>query len=239
MNTATGSSLEHAIGADGLLALRLRSGDVRINAVDGEVVRVRDTDDQPLDELFAIEAAAGSLSLTAGGPGLRVHARSDETGAATRRPRPGSRDRPPARRHARPRSRQQRHRGRRPARRPALSNGVGRRDAARRRGQIEIEAVSGDVEIQATGEPGPGSIRVGRHRAARRDADGAPADHDQRRHEGRRPARRPRPVRDRDGQWRRAPRTGRRRPDRDDQHDGRPPVRARWAAPAANTGGGP
>jgi hypothetical protein len=70
MNTAIGSSLEHLIGADGLLALRVRSGDIRINAVDGDVVRVRDTNDEPLDELFTIDAAAGSLSLTTAARGL-------------------------------------------------------------------------------------------------------------------------------------------------------------------------
>lgn len=66
MTTATGSNLEHEIGADGLLALRLRDGEVRLHAVDGENVRVRDVNSHDLDDMFAIEAAAGSLSLKAG-----------------------------------------------------------------------------------------------------------------------------------------------------------------------------
>jgi len=66
MTTATGSSLEHAIGADGLLALRLRDGEVRLHAVDGETVRVRDVNGRDLNDMFAIEVATGSLSLKAG-----------------------------------------------------------------------------------------------------------------------------------------------------------------------------
>lgn len=65
MTTATGSSLQHAIGADGLLALRLRDGEARLRAVDGDTVRVRDVNGNDLDDMFAIEAAAGSLSLKA------------------------------------------------------------------------------------------------------------------------------------------------------------------------------
>lgn len=48
------------------------NGDVRINAVDGDVVRVRDIDGQALEETFAIEAAAGSLSLKAVERGLEI-----------------------------------------------------------------------------------------------------------------------------------------------------------------------
>jgi hypothetical protein len=66
MTAATGSSLEHEIGADGLLAIRLRDGEVRIRAVDGGAVRVRDANGNGLADSFAIEAAAGSLSLKAG-----------------------------------------------------------------------------------------------------------------------------------------------------------------------------
>ena len=66
MNTATRSSLEHIIGVDGLLAVRLRSGEVRLHAVDGEAVRVRDVNGHDLDEMLAIEARPGSLSLSQG-----------------------------------------------------------------------------------------------------------------------------------------------------------------------------
>lgn len=65
MTTATGSRLEHTIGAEGLLAIRLRDGEVRLHAVDGDVARVRDVNGHQLGEMFAIQAADGSLSLRA------------------------------------------------------------------------------------------------------------------------------------------------------------------------------
>jgi hypothetical protein len=66
MNTTTGSSLEHPIGLEGLLAIRLRDGEARLHGVDGEVVRIRDVQGRDLGDMFAIEPAAGSLSLEAG-----------------------------------------------------------------------------------------------------------------------------------------------------------------------------
>lgn len=71
MTTATGASLEHVIGPDGLLALRLRDGEVRLRAVDGEAVRVRDVNGHDLDDMFTINAASGSLSLK-DGRGLEI-----------------------------------------------------------------------------------------------------------------------------------------------------------------------
>jgi len=82
MTVATGSSLEHEIGADGLLAIRLRDGDVHLRAVDGGTVRVRDVNGRSLDGMFAVEAAAGSLSLKAGrGLEIIVGPRSIRRGA--------------------------------------------------------------------------------------------------------------------------------------------------------------
>ena len=66
MTVATGAILEHEIGAEGLLAVRLRDGEVRLRGVDGGTVRIREVSGRRLDEVFAIEAAAGSLSLKAG-----------------------------------------------------------------------------------------------------------------------------------------------------------------------------
>ncbi len=64
--TTTSSSLEHAIGPEGLLAIHLRDGELRLRAVDGEVVRIRDVNDHGLGEMFAIETGEGSLSLKSG-----------------------------------------------------------------------------------------------------------------------------------------------------------------------------
>jgi hypothetical protein len=66
MNTTTSASLEHQIGSEGLLALRLRDGEVRLRGVDGETVRVRDINGHALGDMFEIESAPGSLSLKAG-----------------------------------------------------------------------------------------------------------------------------------------------------------------------------
>jgi hypothetical protein len=66
MTSATGSTIEHRIGAEGLLAIRIRDGEVRLRAVDGEVARVRDRNDNDLAELLAIDLGEGSLSLQSG-----------------------------------------------------------------------------------------------------------------------------------------------------------------------------
>jgi len=152
MTAATGSSLEHAIGFEGLLALRVRNGDVRINAIDGDVVRVRDTNDEPLEDMFAIEAAAGSLSLTAIGRGFEFI-----LGSRSERRRHDRHD--PDLEIDLPRratlvvegaSSDVRADGLLGDQRYRTASG----DVVLRAvsGRIEIEAVSGDIEIQATGE---------------------------------------------------------------------------------------
>ena len=154
MKTATSHTLEHAIGTEGLLALRVRNGDVRINAVDGDVVRIRDANDQPIEDLFAIEAAEGSLSLTAIGRGLEF-----TLGSRSKRRRHGRHDSDleidlPRRAtlvlEAASSDVQvdgllgdQRYR--------TASGGIALHAVA---GRIEIEAVSGDVEIYATAVAG-------------------------------------------------------------------------------------
>ena len=63
MTLATVSTLEHTIGSDGLLEIRFASGDVRLKAIDGEMVRVRDRRDHDIAEMFEVELGTGSLSL--------------------------------------------------------------------------------------------------------------------------------------------------------------------------------
>ena len=66
MTTAVGSRFEHVIGAEGLLAIHIRSGEIRLCAVDGDVARVRDINDHDLGDMLALEATEGSLSLRSG-----------------------------------------------------------------------------------------------------------------------------------------------------------------------------
>lgn len=63
MTTETGFVIEHPIGPEGHLSIRLHSGEVRLRAVDGDVVRVRDANGRELHDLFQIEAGDGSLAL--------------------------------------------------------------------------------------------------------------------------------------------------------------------------------
>ena len=63
--TTTGASLDHAIGGDGIVSIRLRDGDVRVRAVDGEILGVRDRSGRDLESAFVIELAEGSASLSA------------------------------------------------------------------------------------------------------------------------------------------------------------------------------
>lgn len=74
-STSTGSSLAHEIGPDGVFSIRLDDGEVRLRAVDGDTIRVRDTGDEDLESMFTVELGVGSASLKVSkrGPGLRDH----------------------------------------------------------------------------------------------------------------------------------------------------------------------
>ncbi|MGZ8437015.1 MAG: DUF4097 family beta strand repeat-containing protein [Candidatus Limnocylindrales bacterium] len=63
MTTSTGSTIEHRIGAEGLLAIRIRSGEVQLRAAVDDVARVRDINGRDLGDLFEIEATDGNLTL--------------------------------------------------------------------------------------------------------------------------------------------------------------------------------
>jgi hypothetical protein len=61
--TAIGASLEHPLGAEGLLSIRLRNGDVRIRAVGSDRVSIRDLDGHDLSGMFGILLGEGNVSL--------------------------------------------------------------------------------------------------------------------------------------------------------------------------------
>lgn len=64
-STTTGSAIAHAIGADGLFSLSLRSGAARLRGVDGDTLRVRDRRDHDLAAMFTIDLGQGSAALRA------------------------------------------------------------------------------------------------------------------------------------------------------------------------------
>ena len=65
MTASVGSTaeLQHPIGSNGRFALRLPSGTVSIVAVDGTVARVRDMSNRPLADRFQITTGSDSLEL--------------------------------------------------------------------------------------------------------------------------------------------------------------------------------
>lgn len=63
VGTATNTILEHKIGPNGRFALRLPAGEVSVTAVDGDIARVRDLTGRGLAERFDIETGADFLEL--------------------------------------------------------------------------------------------------------------------------------------------------------------------------------
>ena len=63
MTTSTGFTIEHPIGPEGQLSIRIRSGEVRLRGADGDVVRVREVNGHDLDDMFEIEAREGGFAL--------------------------------------------------------------------------------------------------------------------------------------------------------------------------------
>jgi hypothetical protein len=62
---ASAAELEHQIGQGGRFALRLPAGEVSVRAVDGDVARVRDLEGRSLAERFDIRKTADALELVA------------------------------------------------------------------------------------------------------------------------------------------------------------------------------
>src|SRR4029077_3232877 len=63
MTAATTGQLAHDIGAEGIVSIRVRDGDLRIRAVDGDTLRIRDASARDLDGRFDIVLGEGSASL--------------------------------------------------------------------------------------------------------------------------------------------------------------------------------
>jgi DUF4097 and DUF4098 domain-containing protein YvlB len=56
-------SIDHAVGPDGLVVLKLRGGTLRLKGVDGDTVRIRPADADDLDRLV-VERGTGSISVS-------------------------------------------------------------------------------------------------------------------------------------------------------------------------------
>jgi hypothetical protein len=68
--TSVGSSVGHVIGPDGLFSVRLEDGEIRLRAVAGDTVHVRDMGDGDLHAMFTVELGEGSASFTLAKDGL-------------------------------------------------------------------------------------------------------------------------------------------------------------------------
>jgi hypothetical protein len=64
-STTTGSAIAHAIGADGLFSLSLRTGNARLRGVDGDTLRIRDRGAHDLSAMFTIDLGQGSAAVRA------------------------------------------------------------------------------------------------------------------------------------------------------------------------------
>jgi Putative adhesin len=140
----TGASLDHVIGPNGLLSVRLGDGRVRLRAVDGGSLRIRDGHGRDLADMFDIELGEGSASFHAdkrwdGGRRGRGHTPDVEVDVpqgATVVIEAGSADI-----EADGLTGDQRYR--------TASGDMTLRAAS---GRVAVDAVSGDVDISATGE---------------------------------------------------------------------------------------
>ncbi len=145
MTTTIGSTLEHTIGADGLLAVSLRSGTVRLHAVDGDAIRARDVRGRDLEATFSIELGPGSAAFRAGRAldiaGLRAAGRGADLEIEVPRRATVVLDGASAETHVDGLAGDQRYR--------TVSGDITLRGVT---GRIHIEAVSGDVDITATAE---------------------------------------------------------------------------------------
>jgi hypothetical protein len=141
----TGPELVHVIGAEGLVSIRVRDGDLRLRAVDGETLHVRDTHGRDLGSMLTIELGAGSASLSERhGSGVSFDARGRHTPElVVELPRRATVvvETVSAEIDVDGLVGDQRYR--------TTSGDIGLRAAS---GRLAIEAVSADIDIRATGE---------------------------------------------------------------------------------------
>lgn len=145
MSATTTSSVEHAIGAEGLFVLHLSSGDVRVRGVDGDIARVEDRHGNPIVDDFDVETGEGSLAVRAR-KGLRI-----KIG-------PGRHEAPdlvvdvPRRATIVVETASGDVTGEDLAGEQRFHTAAGDIDLTRISGTVSIEAASGDVDLTATGE---------------------------------------------------------------------------------------
>jgi len=72
MTAATTATIEHEIGAEGLVAIHVVDGDVRLHGIEGTAVRIR-ADERELAEAFRIDRGEASLA---------IRSRSDGSGSS-------------------------------------------------------------------------------------------------------------------------------------------------------------
>ncbi len=179
MTSTFRSVLEHAIGAEGVLSIRLGSGEVRLRAVDGFSVRVRDRRDHDIADMFHVEAAEGSLSF-------RWSTVGDGSRAGDTLPNSTSRSR------AAHRSSSSRQAATSPRTACRATSATARRRATWRSALARVDSRStsspatstSSRQQRSTSRPGPCRATPGS--AGREPAEAARIDHE-RRHEGRRP----------------------------------------------------
>ena len=218
------AGLAHAIGADGIVSIRVRDGDLRLRAVDGDTLR------DPRRRAQATSARASTSSSARAAPRCSIaRARADGCDVARGGHAPGARGRAAAAGDARRRDGQRRDRGRGPA---SATSATRRRRATSTCGPSAAGWSSRPSRPTSTSaRPARPMSPPGPCRATSSCAPGPSARCELTTTSGDvtvagRLAG-PGPVRDRDRQRRRPAGARRRRPDRDGDDVGRPALRAR------------
>lgn len=144
MTAIRNDTIEHPIGREGILVLRLRHGDVHLQGTEDDTVRITGEDGTAIDDAFTVERGEGSLTLGTT-KGLRIR------GGGSRSTEPSMSVQVPARAtvvieagsadlSAADLAGDQRYQ--------TVSGDV---TLSRVRGSVAIDAVSGDIKLSASG----------------------------------------------------------------------------------------